>query len=675
MALPIFSEERRKWWTLAAVSFGLFMIMLDNTVVNVALPAIQEDLGTGLSELQWIVTGYALSFAALMLIGGKLADAYGRRLIFVVGIVLFTGASLWCGLANSGDMLIAARVVQGVGAALMNPATLSIIAATFPPKERGMAIGIWAGVSALALAIGPLVGGLLTEHLSWHWIFFVNVPVGVVAIAASYLLITESRDETHENLDLPGLVTSALGLFALTYGLIEANAYGWTSARIVGSFVVAVVSLVSFVQIERRRRSPMLDLSLFRSGTYAGANVAMLLVALAMFGVFFFVSLYMQNVLGYSAVQTGAAFLPMTVLIILVAPFAGKASDKYGSRWLMTIGMVLLGVQLLYLSQLGVERHVLEPSPGLPRRRPRHGADDDPDCGGCDPRRAGAQVRCRLGRPERDAAGRRLGGDRADGRDRRRRGERPPRDRRLHGRLRASSHRRGGDRVRRLDRRVRARPPGGGDRGACADGGRSLNTPLKTRLPAAERRQAIVEAAMTVFSTGSYSGATTADIAREAGVSEPILYRHFASKRELYFACLDEAWSRLRQVFAEKIAAHEQGGAMPTPREMALRLRRTAHVLPPNLWIQALTEAGEDPEIARYLRRHMRVVHDFIADGIRRAQAAGGIAADRDPDAEAWIFLGGILLLSVADRLGGLLDDEAFAAIAAQRLRWLSGTG
>ena len=365
MALAIFSEERRKWWTLAAVSFGLFMIMLDNTVVNVALPAIQEDLGADLSQLQWIVTGYALTFAALMLIGGKLADAYGRRLIFVVGIVVFTGASLWCGLADSGEMLIAARVVQGAGAALMNPATLSIIAATFPPRQRGMAIGIWAGVSALALAIGPLVGGLLTEHLSWHWIFFVNVPVGAVAIVASYLLITESRDETHESLDLPGLGTSALGLFALTYGLIEANEYGWTSARIVGSFVVAVVALTSFVVIERRRRSPMLDLSLFRSGTYTGANVAMLLVALAMFGVFFFVSLYMQNVLGYSAVQAGAAFLPMTILIILVAPIAGKLSDKHGSRWLMTGGMVLLGIQLLYLSQLGVDADFWDLLPGF----------------------------------------------------------------------------------------------------------------------------------------------------------------------------------------------------------------------------------------------------------------------------------------------------------------------
>src|SRR5215208_2856442 len=199
MRQRLLTSENRKWWTLGAVAVGLFMIMLDNTVVNVALPSIQRDLGADLSQLQWIVTGYALTFAALMLIGGKLADAYGRRLVFILGIAVFTLSSLWCGLADSGEMLITARVIQGAGAALMNPATLSIIAATFPPRERGMAIGIWAGTAALALAIGPLVGGLLTEHLSWHWIFFVNVPVGVIAIAASYLLITESKDETHES--------------------------------------------------------------------------------------------------------------------------------------------------------------------------------------------------------------------------------------------------------------------------------------------------------------------------------------------------------------------------------------------------------------------------------------------------------------------------------------------
>ena len=331
------------------------MIMLDNTVVNVALPSIQRDLDSDLSELEWIVTGYALTFASLMLVGGKVADAYGRRLIFVVGIVVFTLASLLCGLAGSSEMLIGARVLQGAGAALMNPATLSIIAATFPPRERGTAIGIWAGISALALAIGPLVGGLITEHLEWSWIFFVNIPVGALAIVASYLFIDESRDETHASLDVPGLATSALGLFALTYGLIEANTYGWTSARIVGAFVVAAVALTSFVVIERRRQQPMLPLDLFRSGTYVGANLVVFLVALAMFGIFFFVSLYMQNILGYSPVQTGAAFLPLTILIILVAPIAGKTSDRIGSRGLMTAGMILIAVQLVLLSRLTVD--------------------------------------------------------------------------------------------------------------------------------------------------------------------------------------------------------------------------------------------------------------------------------------------------------------------------------
>jgi len=360
-----FLGPRRRWWTLAAVAFGLFMIMLDNTVVNVALPSIQEDLGADLSELEWVVAGYALTFAALMLIGGKVADAYGRRLVFVLGIAVFTLASLWCGLADSGEMLIAARVVQGAGAAMMNPATLSIIAATFPPAQRGAAIGIWAGVSALALAIGPLVGGLLTDHLSWNWIFFVNIPVGILGIAASFVLIDESKDATHERLDLPGLFTSGLGLFALTFGLIEANSYGWTSARILGAFAVAAVSLVAFVLLEQRQRAPMLPLELFRNRTYTGANTVILLVALAMFGVFFFVSLYMQNILGFSAVETGAAFLPMTILIILIAPVAGKTTDHVGSRALMTVGMLLVALQLLYFSRLGADANFWDLLPGL----------------------------------------------------------------------------------------------------------------------------------------------------------------------------------------------------------------------------------------------------------------------------------------------------------------------
>jgi len=355
MRARIFAEENKKWWTLAAVAFGLFMIMLDNTVVNVALPSIERDLHVSIASLEWIVTAYALTFAALLVTGGKLADMFGRRRIFVVGIAVFTLSSLACGLAPSAGFLIGARAVQGIGAALMNPATLSIITATFPPKERGQAIGIWAGVSALALAIGPLAGGLIVDNINWNWIFFINVPVGVAGIVASRIFITESRDTSHEqSIDLPGLLTSGLGLFALTYGLIEGNQHGWSSAEIVSLFVVAFVLLAGFVLIERRRRLPMFDLSLFRSGAFAGANFVALLVSLGMFGVFFYISLYLQNILGFSPTKAGAAFLPMTMLIILVAPIAGRASDRIGSRWLMGTGMSILGVSLLLYQRVGL---------------------------------------------------------------------------------------------------------------------------------------------------------------------------------------------------------------------------------------------------------------------------------------------------------------------------------
>jgi EmrB/QacA subfamily drug resistance transporter len=351
----IFAEENKKWWTLAAVSFGLFMIMLDNTIVNVALPTIQKSLHLKVSELEWVVTGYALTFGALMLTGGKLADLMGRRLMFVVGLVIFTLSSLGCGLAGSATVLIAARVVQGVGAALMNPSTLSIITVTFPPKQRGTAIGIWAGVSALALAIGPLAGGLITEHVNWNWIFFINVPIGALAILAAFAFIEESRDTSLEQRpDLAGQLTSALGLFALSYGLIEANTYGWTSGRILGAFALAAVSLVTFVLLELRQRLPMLDLSLFRNRGFAGANTVMLLVGLAMFGVFFYVSLYVQQVLGYSPVQAGASFLPWTLLIIVLAPQAGRLSDRFGPRPFVTGGLLIVAGSLFIFSRLGV---------------------------------------------------------------------------------------------------------------------------------------------------------------------------------------------------------------------------------------------------------------------------------------------------------------------------------
>jgi EmrB/QacA subfamily drug resistance transporter len=366
MKARLFAPENRKWWTLVAVSVGLFMIMLDNTVVNVALPSIRRGLDIGISELEWVVNAYALTFGVLLLSGGKLADLLGRRAIFIAGLVIFTGASLWCGLADGATSLIAARAVQGVGAALMNPATLSIITATFPPRQRGMAIGIWAGVSALALAFGPIVGGLLTQKINWSWIFFINIPVGVAGVLAARIFIDESKDTSHEQrLDLPGLLSSGIGLFAVTYGLIETNDHAWTSARVLSLFAVGLVFLAAFVTLELRQRIPMLDLSLFRNSTFAGANVTMLFVGLAMFGIFFFNSIYFQNVLGYSAIQTGATFLPMTVLIILVAPAAGKVSDRIGPRWLMGAGMTILTASLLLFGLLDTDSSFWNVLPAL----------------------------------------------------------------------------------------------------------------------------------------------------------------------------------------------------------------------------------------------------------------------------------------------------------------------
>jgi EmrB/QacA subfamily drug resistance transporter len=366
MKAKLVTQENRKWWTLAAVSFGLFMIMLDNTVVNVALPSMQEDLDLGISELEWVVTGYALTFGAVMLTGGKLADRYGRRLIFVIGLAIFTVSSLVCALSPTATWLIAARVVQGVGAALMNPSTLSIITATFPPRQRGTAIGIWAGVSAMALAIGPLVGGLLTQHINWSWVFYINVPIGLIAIAAAYLFIDESRDTSHEQkLDPLGLVTSGVALLALSYALIEGNQYGWTSGRIIGSFALAAVLLPTFILLERHQRLPMLDLSLFKNRTFSGANGAMLLVGLAMFGVFFYVSIFMQQVLRFSPVEAGATFLPMTILVILVAPRAGKLTDQVGARWLVAAGLTLVSASLLWYTTLDQNSTFWSILPGL----------------------------------------------------------------------------------------------------------------------------------------------------------------------------------------------------------------------------------------------------------------------------------------------------------------------
>jgi EmrB/QacA subfamily drug resistance transporter len=356
----------RKWWTLGAVTFGLFMVMLDNTVVNVALPTIGRELSMSVSNLEWVVNAYTLTLAVLMLSGGALADRYGRRRFFVIGLVVFTSSSLACGLAQGAEWLLAARTVQGAGAALMAPATLSIITATFPPEERGTAIGTWAGISALAIGIGPLVGGLLTEHIAWNWIFFVNVPIGALAIVAAFAFIDESRDERpSRRLDVPGILTSGIALFSLTYALIESNKYGWGSTRILTLFAISAAGFVAFVLLERSQRAPMLDLRLFRNRTFSAANTVALLVGIALFGVVFYISLYMQRILGYSPVRAGAAQLPYTILLVFSAPIGGRLTDRLGPRLPIAFGAAMMALSFLLLSRVGVHSHYLTLLPGM----------------------------------------------------------------------------------------------------------------------------------------------------------------------------------------------------------------------------------------------------------------------------------------------------------------------
>jgi EmrB/QacA subfamily drug resistance transporter len=341
------TAANRKWWALGALSFSLFMIMLDNTVVTVALRAIQDDLHTSVSQLEWVINAYTLTYAVFLLPAGKVADLVGRRRVFLIGLVVFTFMSLWCALASSGGELIAARACQGVGAALMLPATLSVISAVFPPEERGAAIGIWAGVSGGALAIGPLIGGILVEYVSWQWIFYVNVPTGIVGVIATLAFVPESRDSSAErSLDLLGLVLSGTAIFLLTFALVQANDYGWSSGTIVLSFVGAAVLFAAFCVVEPRRRLPIIDLSLFRNSTFTGANVVGMATFVSLLGVIFFLSLYLQTILGYSAIRTGAAFLASTLAIMIAAPVGGKLADRIGPRLPLSVGMVVWGLSL-----------------------------------------------------------------------------------------------------------------------------------------------------------------------------------------------------------------------------------------------------------------------------------------------------------------------------------------
>jgi EmrB/QacA subfamily drug resistance transporter len=347
------NEANRRWWALGAMCFALFMIMLDNTAVNVALPSIQRGLHASTSSLEWTVNAYTLSFAVLLVTGGRLGDLFGRRRIFLAGVIVFAGSSAAIGFSTSDTWLVAWRAVQGVGSAMMMPATLSIITNAFPPAERGKAIGTWAGVSAMALAIGPVVGGLLVQSVSWQSIFFLNLPVAIGAVIVSLFAVRESRDETvAQRIDLPGVATLTVGLAALVLALVEGNSWHWGSTREIALLVLALVGLSAFAVVERHQSSPMVDFGFFRSRTFLGANVVAFIVSFAMLAMFFFMALYMQNVLRYSPLQAGVRFLPSTLMIVFIAPLAGRLADRVGPRPLITFGLLCVSGALLWQSQL-----------------------------------------------------------------------------------------------------------------------------------------------------------------------------------------------------------------------------------------------------------------------------------------------------------------------------------
>jgi EmrB/QacA subfamily drug resistance transporter len=344
----------RSRWALVAVSLATFMTYLDNNIVNVAIPSIQRSLHLSSAGIEWVVSAYILSFAALMLVGGRLADAVGRRRIFVAGLTVFTAASLAAGLAGNAEALITARAVQGVGAALVTPTTLAIITATFSDvRARNAAIATWGAVGALSLAVGPILGGLLSEYASWGWIFIVNVPVGVATLALAVWAIEESRDSASHHLDVPGLVLSSTGLTALTYALIEGHQQGWTSTVILGSFAVAAAATLAFVVVESRAGEPMVDLALFRQRAYTGGLVSLMLWAFGLFGIYFFTSIYMQQVLGFSSTEAGLTFVPMALCMATGAALSDRVAARFGAHRSVSFAMSLMGVGIGTIALLG----------------------------------------------------------------------------------------------------------------------------------------------------------------------------------------------------------------------------------------------------------------------------------------------------------------------------------
>ncbi len=341
-----------KWWTLVAVCIATFMLLLDVTIVNVALPDIERSLGSDFTDLQWVVDAYALTLAALLLTGGSLGDLFGRRRLFVIGLGIFTAASLACGLAGTPDHLTFARAAQGIGAAFMFATSLSLLASNYTGPDRGTAFGVWGAVTGASVAVGPLAGGVLTEAFGWESIFFVNLPIGLAAIALTLTRVEEVKGPAGGRIDWPGTLTFSAALFLLIYGLIRGNAEGWGSALIVTCLVGALILLMVFVVVERVQQRPMLDLSLFRKPAFVGASIAAFVLSASMFAMFLYLTLYVQNVLGYSALESGLRFLPITVLSFFAAPLSGKLAERFGIRYFLGGGLALVGTGLLLMGGL-----------------------------------------------------------------------------------------------------------------------------------------------------------------------------------------------------------------------------------------------------------------------------------------------------------------------------------
>ncbi len=344
---------RRKWWVLGVISFALFMILLDVTIVNIALPHIMTSLKVSLSSIEWVLNIYVLVFAALLLTLGKLGDLFGRRLLFLCGLVLFTLSSAACSFSPNFMFLVVSRGIQAVGGAAMMPATLSILNVEFGQKQRGLALGIWGAVAGAANALGPIIGGALVDAFDWRYIFVINIPIGIIAFIGTLMIVKESKDtKIDRHIDIPGVLIVSVALFCLTFALVEGQSYGWTSATILALFAVALVGLVSFVFIELKLSSPLAQLRLFLNRTFAAGNFIGLVINFGLIGVIFLLVLYLQIILGFSAIKAGLTILPLPLMIIVVAPFAGRFTDKIGGRWILFFGTLISAVGVFLMSDL-----------------------------------------------------------------------------------------------------------------------------------------------------------------------------------------------------------------------------------------------------------------------------------------------------------------------------------